>query len=296
MQEEASHMTDAPDFVIKNFGSSVKAVNREARTADFIITTGSVDRDNDVINPAGWETAAFEQNPLVLWMHSRDTPPIGRSIRLRKTARQIRSRAQFATAEQNPLAESVFQLLVGGFLKAASVGFRPLEFSFDDERGGINFMRQELTEWSVVTIPANADAILVASAQGYNINPMKDWICEMADKIKASNVHNLAKVVSPAQTSLSGIPDEVAVTLELMQYDPDIKDLVMASARKLDDNETLRVGSGDAKSETSIEADEEDSDDETLDITRDELKQIVMTEITARKKMTTVHQSGKLQD
>jgi phage head maturation protease len=62
----------------------------------------------------------------------------------------------------------VYRLARGGFLAATSVGFRPLkwEYTTDKERGaddwfpGIDFEEQELVEFSIVTVPANPEALM----------------------------------------------------------------------------------------------------------------------------------------
>jgi hypothetical protein len=42
------------DKVVKQVGMQVKAAGLGERQLKFIVSTGSVDRDNDTINPLGW--------------------------------------------------------------------------------------------------------------------------------------------------------------------------------------------------------------------------------------------------
>ena len=47
------------------------------------------------------------------------------------------------------------------------VGFRPLVWSFSKDktrRGGIDFHEQELMEFSIVSVPANSEALMELSA------------------------------------------------------------------------------------------------------------------------------------
>ena len=44
-------------------------------------------------------------------------------------------------------------------LRGASVRWDPLEWTHNEKRGGIDFKRQELLEWSVVTIPSDVGAL-----------------------------------------------------------------------------------------------------------------------------------------
>jgi hypothetical protein len=57
------------------------------------------------------------------------------------------------------MADTVLRLLDGGFLRATSVGFRPIRQVRNTERGGTDYLQQELLEFSVVPVPANADAL-----------------------------------------------------------------------------------------------------------------------------------------
>ena len=65
-------------------------------------------------------------------------------------------------------AQQVKGLVRESVLKATSVGFRPLKFSFSKDKsrgGGIDFIEQELLEFSVVGVPANAEALLFQCPQ-----------------------------------------------------------------------------------------------------------------------------------
>jgi phage head maturation protease len=66
--------------------------------------------------------------------------------------------AQFATADLNPMGDTVYKMLKAGFLNATSVGFLPLAHTMNDNRG-YDFTKQELLEFSVVPVPANSEAL-----------------------------------------------------------------------------------------------------------------------------------------
>lgn len=139
----------------------VKATDDD-RTVNFTISTGAVDRDMDTIDPAGWDLRAYKKNPVVLWAHDYSGLPIGRA-----TVTQSRDRltavAEFPT---HPFADTVFQMVKEGFLNATSVGFRPTKFAFNEDRKGVDFLQQELLEFSVVPVPANPEALVEASIKG----------------------------------------------------------------------------------------------------------------------------------
>ncbi len=159
------------------FPPNIKSISDENRTVDFIITSDEPDRDNDVIDPKGWNLKSFKANPVVLWSHDYQLPPIAKAIRVGKVEGGLKSRAQFVPPDVSPFAESIFQMIKGGFLNAASVGFRPTEWEFNEKRGGMDFKKQELLEWSVVPVPANADATVIdgIKAKGINVAPILEW-------------------------------------------------------------------------------------------------------------------------
>jgi HK97 family phage prohead protease len=147
----------------------------EPRRLRFIISDGSVDRDNDTIDPNGWDLTNFMANPVVLWAHSHSMLPVGRAVRVGVEAGKLVAVAEFAT---HPFAETVLQMLKGGFLRATSVGFSAQEYVINEERRGIDFKRQELLEFSIVPVPANANALIAASAAGVDLEPVRQWLQE----------------------------------------------------------------------------------------------------------------------
>lgn len=150
---------------------------QEARAAlRFTISTGAIDREQDKIALDGWDLRNFKRNPVVLWGHDASRLPIGRAADLVIEDGALKATVDFIPfdlPEGGAFAESVYRLARGGFIAATSVGFRPLKWSYstDKDRGaddwfpGIDFNEQELVELSIVTVPANPEA-LIEPAQG----------------------------------------------------------------------------------------------------------------------------------
>ena len=150
----------------------------EDRSADFVISTGALDRYNSTIAVDGWQTASFEKNPVVLWAHDDSIPAIGRAADVRVEGGQLKSRAVFAERDMHPLADTIYQLIKARFIGAASVGWIPLEYKFVEggDRGfGVDYLEQELLEWSVVNIPANPDCLVAARSLGIDTSPIMAW-------------------------------------------------------------------------------------------------------------------------
>lgn len=140
---------------------TIKAVDEEARVIRGIATTPAVDRVGDIIDPMGVKF----QNPLAfLWQHQHDKP-IG-SVKFDKpTAKGIEFEATIAhpdTVDSVTLKDRLqeaWDSIKTGLVRAVSVGFRPVEYSYMDN-GGIRFSETEVFELSAVTIPANSDALI----------------------------------------------------------------------------------------------------------------------------------------
>ena len=145
--------------------------DEKSRTITFIASTETVDRMGDVIMQDGWKLRSFRKNPVFLWGHNADALPIGRVKRTRVKDGKLMATVVFATAEENPFAELVFKLFKGGFLHAVSVGFQPLEFEPLDEDdtsffSPLRFTKVDLLEISAVNVPANPEALIVATEKG----------------------------------------------------------------------------------------------------------------------------------
>ena len=144
---------------------TVKKIDVDKRTIEHVISTGSEDRDGDTINPKGWILEEYLKNPVVLFAHRHDLPPIGRALKLKAAADGLASMTQFPPAGLNQLADTVFEMNRLGYLRSWSVGFDPQKFTARED-GGVDFEEQKLLEYSSVPVPANAEAVNLAVSKG----------------------------------------------------------------------------------------------------------------------------------
>jgi len=138
-----------------------------------VVSTGEVDRYNSVINQDGWNLEQYRANPVVLWMHDYSTPTIARSAKIEVNDGRLVAEPVFPERGAFPLADTVHDLVRGGFINAASVGWQADEWTYDEDMGGMRFIRQTLMEWSFVTVPGNAGALVEARSAGIDIDPLK---------------------------------------------------------------------------------------------------------------------------
>jgi HK97 family phage prohead protease len=129
---------------------------------DFVISTEEVDRMGDVIRVNGWQTAAFEKNPIALFSHDNSLP-IGVWKNIRVEGKKLVGTLKLAKPGTSELIDTIRSLIDQRILRAVSVGFQPLEAT-PRKGGGWDFIKSALHEISVVSVPANASALAVAKA------------------------------------------------------------------------------------------------------------------------------------
>ncbi len=146
----------------------------------FVISTSGVDRAGDTIAPDGWRFDAFLKNPVVLWAHDSKALPVGKVTSITRTADSVVADIEFDT--KDPLARQIAGKVADGLLSACSVGFRPLKWTRAESKDrpfGIDFHSCELLELSVVSVPANPDATVIARKSFFEGNAVVNKIMEL---------------------------------------------------------------------------------------------------------------------
>ena len=158
-------------MIIKNFrfhkiDSEVNNTKKEKDLqASFIASTSAVDRYGDIIDQNGWMLDNYKQNPIVIFNHDATQLPIGRGD-VEVIDGNLMIDIQFD--EEDPRAAEIGRKVKAGYLNAVSVGFNAMEQVHRDElpadhfaygQKGMFFPKAELLEVSIVTIPANQEAV-----------------------------------------------------------------------------------------------------------------------------------------
>jgi hypothetical protein len=192
---------------------SVSLITRKSAKGEdeVLITTPNFDRGCDRVTPTGGMIDNYQKNPVIMWLHDYkgETPaagiPVAKCPYLRVTEEGIISGPpQFL--EGDPFADRVKNAWNRGFIKTASIGFAPIEYE-TNEKGGTDYKKWELLEWSLVPIPMNAEAMRIAKDIGEDL---------------------IEKPIQPkqyTQAQLSDIIDELkcAVTNVGLSYDNEIE-------------------------------------------------------------------------
>jgi hypothetical protein len=157
----------------------VKALTEKIEGKLFAVASEEVaDRDGDIISIDGWELANFKKNPVLLWLHGyggRDLP-IGRakSIGVKEIGGKKKLVFEPEFEDITEEGKTIARFYDEGWLKAWSVGFRPLEsqrIGWDsDWNAPYKYIKQELLEISAVPIPALPSAVIMDNAKNYGLN------------------------------------------------------------------------------------------------------------------------------
>jgi len=188
---------------------SVLEINEKEMWAEFKLTQLRRDHHGDIVEPKGCLPflSEYEKNAQVFFSHRSSDVPIAKStdangkLRLRVTDEDMVARAYFHNVTQESV--EVFKLITLGYLKGASIGFVPVlgewierperkkdkdenKNEIDFDFGGIRFKKWKLLEWSVVPIPANADAIRGFLSREKSLSPItRNFLSPYAAERKA---------------------------------------------------------------------------------------------------------------
>lgn len=171
--------------------AEIKSVNEKDRTVTAVISKQMVDLDGDVVMVGGIDAGIWKKNPVVFVDHSRRTVDVvakgvGRKYWVEGDEALIKY--QFAEEEISPLAEQVFKLYKGGYVKTMSIGiisaFKDIQYAEDkgrkmpkDARRVIH--KSRMFEATITPMPSNVGALMkaVTKAVGDGVITKDDAKC-----------------------------------------------------------------------------------------------------------------------
>lgn len=184
----------------------VKAITEtdDERTITGIASTPNMDRDSDVMDMMG---ATFALPIPLLWQHNHNMP-VGEVTSATVTPDGIEIVAKIAKIDEEGVLKNrideAWQSIKSGLVKCLSVGFRAIDYDYIADSYGLNIKSWEWYELSVVTVPANPDAVITSAKQ-----------------IKKAFADVEIKELAPAQPVIetptqveSIVPDEAAVVAD----------------------------------------------------------------------------------
>jgi HK97 family phage prohead protease len=163
---------------------------------EAVITTSARDRHSENIETAGIDTSNYMKNPVVLYGHDYYGLPIGKSLKLTEQKNKIKARFQLAV-EEYPFAKTVYDMVKSGYLNAVSIGGIVHKWS-DDYR---TIEQMEMLEFSIVSIPANPDAMITARSFEETVGKTMDEVSKEYEQFTRSNLLDKLKSLDKDETT-----------------------------------------------------------------------------------------------
>jgi HK97 family phage prohead protease/HK97 family phage major capsid protein len=161
----------------------VKTATASADGMEFVLSDATVDSYGDIVEPTGWDLRQFKRNPIALFGHSSSFP-IGKWADVRVEDGKLKGRLELAKAGTSYRLDELRKLVEQGILRAVSVGFRPIKaepLNPEKPYGPQRYVKQELVETSLVSVPANPAALAVAKSMNLSTETMRLAFGEQAE-------------------------------------------------------------------------------------------------------------------
>ncbi len=167
---------DKNKFVCPGYVLAFDQDDEESRVVRFRASTPALDRHGTIVRTEGIDTTNFKNNPIFLWAHDGyDWPELENVIGTVENWEQDEKRfdidAAFAPPSVNPKGEMALRMVRGKFLRAVSIGFYAKDAGYEivEDHEVYVYRKSELLEVSLVPIPANPEALVIANAFGFSL-------------------------------------------------------------------------------------------------------------------------------
>lgn len=138
-----------------------------------LASTNDEDRSGDIVASDAWTRkdalANYLKNPVILAFHDMSRP-IGKTIEHKVVENGLSIKAKISKS-----AGDIIQLIKEGILSAFSIGFTIKDADFDPKSGVFMIKELELYEVSVVSIPANQNALFSIEKNFSNPEDYKEF-------------------------------------------------------------------------------------------------------------------------
>lgn len=190
---------------IKTYGLIEKSSKLKEGEVEFVVSTNAWDAHGERINVDGIDLKDYKKNPVVLWGHDSYNLPIARATKIWKEGNKLMARALFKMNDAFP--RRVYEYIVDGFLNAVSIGGMVEEWGND----GLTIAKMNMKEFSVVTVPANQEALVSAkSLDGNQKAELRALANIYARKMLDSEDNQIVKQIEVLETLVATLK-EVAV-------------------------------------------------------------------------------------
>ena len=154
-----------------NFAPNITTMANDTKTTTFILSDESLNSYGFVVQTAGIDTAQFERNPVMLYMHDRESGVVGRWENIRKDGTKLIADAVFD--ESTELGAKIKKQVDNGFLRCVSIGIDNV--TQEDLNNVQTVVKCRLIEASIVDIPSNAVKLFRRSGSfTYRLSDLND--------------------------------------------------------------------------------------------------------------------------
>jgi len=228
----------------------IASVEQTEKGMRAVASTSTLDRQGESIDQNGWNLKNFKKNPVLLWAHNHDEPPIGtaKNIKIEGTGKQAKLTFEPVFHDITDKAKAVGKLFAEGVMNSFSVGFMPLEAD------GNTFTKSELLEISAVGVPANPEARTMAykslKSAGFEkdvikavgINESDEKIAQLEDELSQLRVQMDSVVKGLKNLNPQGRADDVVKSrLALAKVVARATDKMLEKGQTDDNKALLRV-------------------------------------------------------
>jgi HK97 family phage prohead protease len=247
--------------MIKQFFLDATLKSQEQPDGSILIegmaSTTGMDRVGDIILSDAWTKSNglvnYKRNPIVLFNHDY-SKPIGRSIQIHASEEGLFIKAMISKASGD-----VGNLIKDGVLGAFSVGFRIKDATYDKTTDGFVIKDAELFEVSVVSIPANQEAVFSLSKSFDKPEDFEQFKKSIGQVIIEETVIAVPSIIP---TPIEAAP---AATKEKIKMDPKELEALLASiaektAKSMSDAQDAREATAKAAAELATKKASEDTE------------------------------------
>lgn len=258
----------------------VKAFDEDKREIRGVASTISPDRSGDVVIPSGIK---FKLPLSLLWQHDHDKPVgiIHSATRTKDGLEIVATIAKVdAPSQLAARLDEAWESVKSGLVRGLSIGFIPKKYA-PNKTDGYDFTEIELTEISIVTIPANSEGTITQIKQ---FSEQQAALGKTAAQIKPA--------IGLKSVSLKNKPNEV----DNMNYQEMIKRLEATKAEKLEARDAIQKSvSEDGRTKDAAEREQFDTlNDEikALDLELKDLEALEAQNIKAAKPVVADQNQG----
>lgn len=268
--ELSAHFEKAAPITVTEENST--DISEYVDISGYASTVGE-DRQGDIIPMSTWADPNalkdYLKNPIVLAYHDHEEP-IGKTLSV-----EARDAGLFVTARIYKAAcEEVYAMVLAGVLKTFSIGFRLKDLEWDEVREAFILTKIEMYELSIVSVPANQDALfsivkqlkdaghsndLLQTKRQENIMPQPENTTMTNEQLIAKSVADAlkardAEIAAKAQADAAAAAQAAELTKSVTAIVTSNTEKLVADLQKSLEEKNATIESTIAQYKTEIEA------------------------------------------